>query len=171
MRIQIIGIIGSFIFLASSQASHSQTAYVKKWLPVAVHLEKDYGIPVPVILGIAIHESGSGTSRNAKLLNNHFGIKGKNNLLKEKGIRSAYRQYDNVEECYEHFCKVIKKKSFYRTLKGTRDHTAWINAISKAGYSVIPEIWKERVLSTIRKNRLASLSKIENERQELAGDK
>lgn len=149
-------------FLASALAGFSQTAYVKRWLPVAENLEKDYGIPVPVILGIAIHESGSGTSRHAKLLNNHFGIKGKNNLLKEKGIKSAYRQYDNVEECYEHFCKVIKKKSFYKTLKGNKDHTLWITAISKAGYSVIPEIWKERVLSTIKKNRLWTLSKIES---------
>lgn len=135
----------------------SQSAYVKKWQPLAEHLREDYGIPVAVILGIAIHESGSGTSKHAKLLNNHFGIKGKNKLLKEKGIRSAYKQYDNVEECYEHFCKIIKKKKFYHKLKDNNDYTLWIDAISKAGYSVIPEIWKQRVLDTIRKNKLHKL--------------
>ena len=150
------------LFCLMAHAGLSQSAYVKKWEPVAKHLEEDYGIPVSVILGIAIHESGSGTSRNAKLLNNHFGIKGKNKLLKEKGIRSEYRQYDNVEECYEHFCKIIKKKKFYPKLKDNKDYKLWIDAISKAGYSVIPEIWKQRVLDTIRKNKLYRFDKTES---------
>lgn len=135
----------------------SQTAYVKKYLPVAEHLEEDYGIPVAVILGVAILESGSGTSRNSKLLNNHFGIVGKNQLLKTKGIKSAYKQYDNVEESYEDFCKVLKKKKFYKGLKGNQDYILWIDAISKAGYSEVPTIWKERVLGTIKKNKLYNL--------------
>jgi Bax protein len=140
-----------------SQGASAQSAYVKKYLPVAKHLEEDYGIPASVILGIAVHESGSGTSRNSKLLNNHFGIIGKNKLLKTNGIKSRYKQYDNVEEGYEDFCKVIKKKKFYKGLKGNKDHKLWVDAISKAGYSEIPEIWKERVLSTIRKNKLAGI--------------
>ena len=147
-------LVTALLFISHMAAG--QSAYVKKWRPTAEHLEKDYGIPAAVILGIAIHESGSGTSQHAKLLNNHFGIKGKNKLLKEKGIRSAYRQFDNVEEGYEHFCKLIKKKKFYKDLKGNPDYKLWIDAISKAGYSVIPTIWKQRVLDTIRKNRLAT---------------
>ena len=114
----------------------SQSAYVKKWQPLAEHLREDYGIPVAVILGIAIHESGSGTSKHAKLLNNHFGIKGKNKLLKEKGIRSAYKQYDNVEECYEHFCKIIKKKKFYHKQK--IDAAKWfIDAIKQRQHTLL----------------------------------
>jgi hypothetical protein len=50
-----------------AKTSYSQTAYVKKYLPVAEHLEEDYGIPVAVILGVAILESGSGTSRKSKI--------------------------------------------------------------------------------------------------------
>jgi Bax protein len=137
--------------------ANSQSAYVKKYLPLAEELSKEHGIPVSVILGIAIHESGSGTSKHAKLLNNHFGIKGKNKLLKEKSIRSAYKQYDDVKDCYKDFCKIIKKKKFYKNLKGNKDYTLWVDAISKAGYSVIPETWKQRILSTIKKNRLYKL--------------
>ena len=140
--------------LLVSVISFSQSAYVKKYKPLADELSEEYGIPISVILGIAIHESGAGTSRNAKLLNNHFGIKGKNKLLKEKGIRSSYKQYDEVKDCYKDFCKIIKKKKFYNNLKGKKDYKLWVDAISKAGYSVIPEIWKGRILSTIRKNKL-----------------
>jgi len=150
VRIFIL-LIGLFL---SSSSTFSQTAYVKKYQPLATELSEEYGIPIAVILGIAIHESGSGTSRNAKLLNNHFGVKGKNKLQKEKGIYSAYKQYDDVKDSYKDFCKIIKKKKFYSGLKGNRDYTIWIEAISRAGYSVITTVWKERVLSTIRKNKL-----------------
>jgi flagellum-specific peptidoglycan hydrolase FlgJ len=146
------------ISLFLSTTAFSQSAYIKKYKPLAVELSEEYGIPVAVILGIAIHESGAGTSRHAKLLNNHFGIKGKNKLLKEKGIRSSYKQYDEVKDCYKDFCKIIKKKKFYKKLKGNKDYTLWIDEISKAGYSVIPKIWKERVLSTIKKNKLYKIS-------------
>jgi Bax protein len=147
------------ICLLMAGDSFSQTAYIKKYKPLAEEMSEEYGIPVSVILGIAIHESGSGTSRHAKLLNNHFGIKGKNKLLKEKGIRSAYKQYDDVKDCYKDFCKIIKKKKFYHKLKGNKDYRLWVDAISKAGYSVIPETWKGRVLSTIRKYKLDKLDK------------
>ncbi|HYC39619.1 MAG TPA: glucosaminidase domain-containing protein [Chitinophagaceae bacterium] len=147
------------IFLAAAllcfaASAFSQTAYVKKYKHLALELSGEYGIPASVILGIAIHESGAGSSRNAKLLNNHFGIVGKNKLLKEKGIRSAYKQYDDVKDSYKDFCNVIRRKRFYETLRGESDYRKWVDAISKAGYSVIPETWKHRVLETIRRSEL-----------------
>ncbi|MEI9911305.1 MAG: glucosaminidase domain-containing protein [Bacteroidota bacterium] len=109
-----------------------------------------------VMLGVAIMESGSGTSRNCKLLNNHFGIIGKNNLLKTKGVKSRYKQYPDAMASYVDFCRLMTKKKFYKKLKGNMDHKLWADAISKAGYSEIPAIWKQRLLDIIRKNKLAS---------------
>jgi flagellum-specific peptidoglycan hydrolase FlgJ len=126
---------------------------VKKYRTVADSLGKEYGIPPSIILGVAILESGSGTSRNAKLLNNHFGIVGKNNLAKQ-GLKSRYKQYSNVVASYVDFCKVLKKKKYYKKLKGNKDYKLWVDAISKAGYSEVPDEWKKRVLATIRKNKL-----------------
>jgi flagellum-specific peptidoglycan hydrolase FlgJ len=120
---------------------------------MADSLSEEYGIPTSVILGIAILESGSGTSKHAKVLNNHFGIMGKN---KQKKGKTKYKEYDNVQECYKDFCKLIKKKKFYNKLKGNKDYNLWIDSISKAGYSEVPAIWKQRVISTIKKNKLAT---------------
>jgi Bax protein len=138
------------------QYSSAQTKYVQKYRPLADSLSGEYGIPASVILGVAILESASGTSRNSKLLNNHFGIVGKNKLEKTKGIKTRYKQYDSVEESYKDFCKLLKKKKFYKKLKDNKDYKLWVDAISKAGYSEVPDTWKHRVSETIRKNRLAA---------------
>jgi hypothetical protein len=49
----------------------------------------------------------------------------------------------------------MAKKKFYKKLKGNNDHLLWADAISKAGYSEIPEIWKQRLIDIIRKSKLA----------------
>ncbi|MBC7950022.1 MAG: glucosaminidase domain-containing protein [Chitinophagaceae bacterium] len=136
----------------------AQSKYVKKFRPKADSLSEKYGIPASVILGIAIMESGSGTSRNCKLLNNHFGIIGKNDLLKTKNIKTRYKQYPDAHASYLSFCNLMTRKKFYKKLKGNMDHQQWADAISKAGYSEIPEIWKDRLLNIIRKNKLANNS-------------
>lgn len=143
-----------FISLLQPLSGQAQSKYVKKYQPVADSLSNVFGIPAAVILAVAIVESGSGTSRNAKLLNNHFGIVGKNNLLKTKGIKTRYKQYSSIEASYLDFCKVVSRKKFYPKLKGSKDKYAWVDAISKAGYSEIPQEWKKRVSDTIRKNKL-----------------
>jgi flagellum-specific peptidoglycan hydrolase FlgJ len=125
---------------------------------MADSLSSAYGVPASIILGVAILESGSGTSRNCKLLNNHFGIVGKNDLLKTKGIKTRYKQYPDSLASYVDFCKVIKKKNFYKKLKNNNDYKLWADAISKAGYSEVPEYWKTKVLETIKKNKLAVLN-------------
>lgn len=123
---------------------------------MADSLSTEYGIPASVILGVAIVESGSGTSRNCKLLNNYFGIVGRNNLLKTKGIRSRYKQYPDAMASFTDFCKLLAKKKYYKKLKGNMDHKAWTEAISKSGYSEAPAIWKQRVNDAIKKNKLAA---------------
>src|SRR5690349_8695737 len=97
------------VLMMAVNPSFSQSKYVQKYRPTADSLSAEYGIPASVILAVAILESGSGTSRNAKLLNNHFGIVGKN---KVKHVKTKYKQYESVYESYKDFCKVIKKKKF-----------------------------------------------------------
>ena len=48
----------------------------------------------------------------------------------------------------------MSRKKFYPALKGTNDPMKWINAIAATGYSEMPAVWKQRVMSTIRKQRL-----------------
>ena len=104
-------------------------------------------------------ESASGTSRNCKLLKNHFGIVGKNDVLKTHGVKTRYKQYKDSLASYVDFCKLMTKKKFYKTLKGNTDYNLWADSISKAGYSEIPEIWKERLIAIIKKNKLSPVEK------------
>jgi len=140
--------------LVICQFGYTQSKYVRKYRPLADSLSAIYGIPVPVILGVAILESGSGTSRNCKLLKNHFGMIGKNNLLKTNGIKSRYKQYPDDRASYVDFCRLMTKKKFYGKLKNNTDYKLWVNAISKAGYSEVPDDWKKKVLATIKKSKL-----------------
>lgn len=140
------------VFLLSLSPVFSQSKYIQQYRPLADSLSEEYGIPAAVILGVAILESGSGTSRNAKLLKNHFGIVGKNKL---KNVKTRYKQYESVHDSYKDFCKLLKKKKFYKNLKGNMNYALWVDSISRAGYSEVPTIWKQRVLSTIKKNKLA----------------
>lgn len=143
----------AFIFII--QQGSSQTKYVEQYKSLADSLSEVYGIPVSVILGVAILESGSGTSRNSKLLNNHFGIVGKNNLLKTKGIKTRYRQFPDVASSYVYFCKLLTRKKFYPKLKDNMDYNLWLEAMIKAKYSEAPVEWKKRITSVIKKNRLS----------------
>ena len=145
-------LIAVFFFLPLSTIAQSN--YVKTYCPIADSLSKVYEIPSALFLGIAIIESGAGKSRNAKLLKNHFGIVGRNKLLKSHGKKSRYKQYTNVSMSYIDFAKHLTKRKFYTLLKGNMNYQPWVDAMSKDNYSEMPKIWKQRVLSAIKHNRL-----------------
>lgn len=148
-------LILTFLFnLIVLQAPAQNRNFEEKYGPLADSLGAVYGIPSSLILGVAIIESGSGKSRNARLLNNFFGIKGKNNLLKTKGIRSSYKQYPNDTASFVSFCGLVSRKKFYARLKGNPDYRLWTDALSHAGYSEIPETWEKLINSTIRNHQL-----------------
>lgn len=147
----------SFLFVALfvfSLSVSAQTKYIQQYRPVADSLQKVYGIPASVILAVAIIESSAGTSRNCKMLNNHFGIVGKNHMLKTKGIKTRYKYYSSGTASYIGFCDLLSRRKFYSKLKKNLNYTLWVDAISKSGYSEVPSVWKQRVLSTIKKHRL-----------------
>jgi len=152
----LTGLFAAFLLFAF-HAAEAQSKYIKQYKPIADSLSEIYGIPISVMLGIAIIESGAGSSRNCKLLNNHFGIKGKNNLLKTKGIRTAYKQYPDGRSSYVAFSKLMTRKKFYPKLKGKMDHALWLDAISKSGYSTVPDEWKRNITAAIRKHKLTEL--------------
>ena len=92
--------------------------YIDKYKDMATRIMDERGIPVSVILGIAIHESGSGTSKNCVYLHNHFGmISGKGRKMTPAGFASYYRYFDNDTLSYEHFAQYIINRKFYPKLK------------------------------------------------------
>ncbi len=144
--------------LANGQQCYAQKpnaqAYIKDHKVLAGILAETYGIPYSVILAVAIVESSAGTSDIAKVLNNHFGIVGKNEFENSRGNKSRYRQYDNEIASYIDFCIYISNKKFYHKLKGKTDTKLWIRAISHCGYSEAPEAWVQKITHTIKANHL-----------------
>ncbi len=151
MRSLVVALLVLISFSAASQKS-----FIQKFKPLADSLSAEYGIPTAIILGVAIVESGSGTSRNCKLLNNYFGIVGKNNLLKTRGIKTRYKQYADATASFADFCRLLSSKKYYKKLKGEMDHKKWVEAISKSGYSEAPSEWRKRVNDVIKKNNLSA---------------
>lgn len=128
----------------------AQRSYIDDHKSMALDLSNQYGIPSSIILAIAIVESGAGTSKASKILNNHFGIVGKNNVN-----TSRFKSFNSVRESYEAFCKLLSKKKLYNQLKNNNNPTEWVKAIASSGYSTKPNEWMKKVNLTINKFRLS----------------
>ena len=148
------------ILLMLSNAGFAQQpkSYMKKFKPVSVELMQETGIPASVILGVAMLESGTGTSRNAKLLHNHFGIVGRNNLSKIKpGAHSVYKQYVTDVASYEHFVELLTSKKWFGEMKGNPEFSVWLKKMNHSGYSTAGHEWIRRVTNIINRYKLYKL--------------
>ncbi len=117
-------LLSGFCLVASAQKSIK--SYIKKYDSLAVAKAREHGIPASIILGVSIVESAAGQSAICKALKNFFGIKGKNwSSEKRMGYKSAYKEYKTDAESFEHFCQVMVKKKFYKSLKGTTNYKKW----------------------------------------------
>jgi Bax protein len=143
-----------FLLLCLTQQAFSQsttTRYIHKYLPLSQQLSLEFGIPVSIILGVAIHESASGKSVNCRQLNNHFGVKGKNQLKKRK---TKYKQYLNAENSFRDFCKIMSRKNFYSALKYNDDYRRWLTEMNKMKYAGAKQSWINIISKIIRQYKL-----------------
>ncbi|WP_257669429.1 glucosaminidase domain and LysM peptidoglycan-binding domain-containing protein [Parapedobacter tibetensis] len=131
----------------------SPQQYIEQYKDAAIQHMKEHGCPASIILAIAMHESANGNSRVAKHLNNHFGIKGRNT---SKIIRSAYKGYASVEESYEDFVNLLKRRKSTQKLFNqymTDEYQEWVRGIARSGYAQSPT-WATKVVGMIKKYNL-----------------
>lgn len=148
-------LVALFTTAATAQTS---TSYIEKYKEAAINAMNVHGVPASIILGVAMHESGNGTSKIARHLNNHFGIKGKNN---SKQIQSAYKGYDSVEDSYNDFIGLLQRRSQFSWLfdhVGVYDYRSWALAIQRGGYAQ-SKTWATRVMGIIKKFKLYEYDK------------
>lgn len=141
------------------QKKFSPSSYIETHKKAAQELMKNTGVPASVILAVAIHESAYGNSRIARHLNNHFGIKGKNN---SKAIKSAYKGYPSVSESYSDFVDLLKRRKSTQHLfdkYAFKNFQAWVNGIARSGYSQTKS-WQSHVLKTINTYNLDQYDKL-----------
>ena len=127
--------------------------YIESYKDAAITQMNEHGIPASVILGIAIHESASGTSKIAHFLNNHFGMKGQSD---HKKIKSAYKGYESVDESYADFINLLKNRKAFNGLfdrYSSADYKQWTNGIQRGGYAH-SRVWASQVLAIISKYQL-----------------
>lgn len=149
----------AFLLLIANLCSGQKviTNYINRFLPVAKALSDEFGIPISIILGVSILESGSGTSHNCRQLNNYFGVTGKNMLKKR---RSAYKQYASAEESFRDFCSILSRKNYYDKLKNSMNYTKWLAAMNHSNYAGAKGVWITRITSIIKKQHLNQYDKL-----------
>ena len=139
-----------FCFLSWSNL-FSQADYFKKYKTLADSLGNEYQIPPCLILGVGFLESGSGKSKVAKILNNHFGIVGKNNLPENGSFKSKYKYYKSITDSYIGFCKLVASKKYYSDLKGNTSIEKWAKAIAAHGYARDANAWSNYIIKVTNK--------------------
>lgn len=138
----------------SSQSRISNQSYIEQYRPLCDSLSARYGIPSLVILGIGIYESDYGNSKVCRLLNNHHGLAGKNNLLKTHGIKSRYKQFETDSLGYVAFCDYVAARKYYKTMPADASVEQWLFTIGRNGYCQNPAVWKKHILQILSKNKL-----------------
>ena len=139
----------SFILITLNH--FSQKTYFIDYRELADSLESAYQIPACIILSVAYKESGGGTSNIGRKLNNHFGIKGKNDVS-ISGYQSSYKYYPTSRDSYIGFCTLVSSKKYYASMKGSKDHEKWLKTIASYGYAADANKWSTSVLSVLNKN-------------------
>lgn len=156
-RIYLVLVI-ILLFRTIGYTQDNTAKYIDQHKSLAINLMREYSIPASVILGVAVIESGSGSSVLCKQFNNHFGIVGKNyNAISKLGRKSHYKEYDSDSASYRHFCEVVSKKPYYERLRCNPDPKSWIFAIRKSGYATAAHTWSKRVDLVIRKFNLTDI--------------
>jgi flagellum-specific peptidoglycan hydrolase FlgJ len=157
---------------AVSAQSASQT-YIEKFKDNAIRIMHETGVPASIILGVAMHESGSGKSAIAQNLNNQFGVKGGGTVVyykHNKKVRSAYKRYDSVLDSFNDFARIMTERKQFSHLadKLTQyDYKGWAKGIQRNGYASSRK-WASQVLGIINKYKLDELDRTPEEQPQLA---
>jgi flagellum-specific peptidoglycan hydrolase FlgJ len=158
---KIVAVV-SLVVLTTVAAAQKKAvkSYIRQYDDLAIEKAQEHKIPASIILGVSIVESAAGKSLICKALNNFFGIKGKNwSSEKKMGYKSAYKEYKTDDESFEHFCQVLRKKKFYKTLKGKTNYKEWLNQMNKAEYATAKQKWIDHITITIEKYGLDKLDR------------
>jgi len=155
MKKKISFFILIMLFVSVAKAQTQADNYIKRYDSICVSIMNTHGIPASIVLGIALHESGAGSSKICKNYNNHFGLKGKNVNSKGKKV-SSYRKFDSDEESFRYFAEIVSRKKYYPELRGTTDVKKWLHKIKAAGYATSPT-WIHQIEAIIKKYDLTRL--------------
>ena len=139
-----------FLTTISFAAAKPKNDYITRYLDIAIMEKERSGIPISIILGQGIFESGWGDATLAIDANNHFGIKcgkywngysysHKDDDYDSEGnlIESCFRMYESPEHSYiDHtdFLMSGERYEFLFSISGD-NYREWAYGLKKAGYA------------------------------------
>ncbi|WP_374948517.1 glycoside hydrolase family 73 protein [Mucilaginibacter sp.] len=162
--------------VASTTAVSAQSAsqsYIEKFKDNAIRIMHETGVPASIILGVAMHESGSGKSAIAQNLNNQFGVKGGGGAVyyrHNKKVKSSYKRYESVMDSFNDFARIMTERKQFSHLADkltNYDYKGWAKGIQRSGYASSKK-WSAQVLGIINKYDLNELDKAPAQKTELA---
>lgn len=118
-------------------------AYIEKYKDLAIKQQKEYKIPASITLAQGLLETNAGNSRLARIGNNHFGIKCKEEWHGGKmyhdddEANECFRTYKTVEESYIDHSLFLAKRKYYVSLfdLDIHDYKGWAHGLQKCGYA------------------------------------
>lgn len=148
------------------------TDYLTKYRYLAVELNKQAQIPIPVIIAVAGLESDWGTSLLAQQSNNHFGLKAQNwigqvhcqgspEYIQERGfqiIESCFRKYPYIRDSYMDFGRYLSTDSRYYWLfyYHPTDYASWATGLQQSGYATDPD-YSSKIIRLIQDYKLEEI--------------
>ena len=141
-------------------------AYINKYKDLAIQLQKEYKIPASIKLAQGLLETGAGSSRLARIGNNHFGIKCKEEW---KGGRmyhdddaknECFRTYKSAEESYLDHALFLSKRIYYVSLFDLNiyDYKGWAYGLQRCGYAT-DKLYGQKLVNIIETYELYKYDK------------
>lgn len=156
---QLLLIISVLFTTSRLVAQCDVSAYIDRYDSIAVAIMLEHQFPASLVLGLAIHESGAGTSRICREQCNHFGMKGKQiSTHKKKGYTFRHLEFETDEASFFQFASLVRNRKFYDKLKGNPDPLLWLKALKRSGYAASSR-WVSRVYNIIKKYNLTAFDK------------
>jgi hypothetical protein len=138
------------------QSSKLEFAYfVQNWAGYAKNLQHSTGIPLSIILGVALLETGGGQSEIAQNSNNLFNIKAKKTELAyvcQRGI--LWAKYDSKEQSFDEFVRLVSSYDLGEVTPHSFAQSPYIAGANKAAR----ERYRadlERIISDYRLDKIA----------------
>lgn len=161
------------VFMTLSKTQNRDTIdakqeYINNTTYLAVQIGKNYNLFPSVILAQSALESNYGKSELSQINNNYFGIKRGNsdNFVEyntteyingeAKILNEAFRSYNNKQESFEDYAKLITKASRYESVRNAQNYAQACNNLQSSGYATDPN-YAQKIISIIERYELYNL--------------
>lgn len=135
--------------------------YIHKYKHLAISEMRRTGIPASITLAQGIIESRSGSSRLARQLNNHFGIKcfsksckkGHCHNFTDDHHKDFFRNFKTVDQSFIEHSKVVLLPRYANKAKKSKDYKHWAWALQNGGYATGRQ-YANKLIKIIERHRL-----------------